>query len=649
MTQPKTQIRKIKSKPLHRTAFFSRESINDETRTAELAFSSEEPVERWFGTEILDHAPTSVRLGRLKDGGPVLVDHDTRDHVGVIESVSIDKDRRGRAVVRFGKSERANEIFQDVVDGIRKSVSVGYRIHKAVLEETGDNQPDVYRVNDWEPYEVSLVSVPADATVGVGRAQADETENEFELTIPKTEDRTMPEEKPNTPASVDVKVIQENARKEARDAEQLRVREINGLGQKYGLRDLADEFIGSDKTVDEFRAAALERIGTSKPIETESPDIGMSEKEIKRFSLLRAINAMAFPNDRKAQQEAAFERECSDAVAAKRGESAKGFYVPEHGVMGYDKRTGKVIENIWHGAKRGQRVAGLSVPSDVLAYRDLLAGTATDGAELVATDLLSGSFIDVLRNALVVRMAGATMLTDLVGDVAIPRKTSGSAGGWISTEGGNAAQSDPQFDQVTLSPKTCGVYTEVTRQLLKQSSLSVENLVRMDLAMGLATTIDLAALYGSGASGQPTGVANTTGINAPTAFAAADPTFAEVVALETAVDVDNALMGGLGYITDAAMRGAFKTTEKASSTGQFIWEPGNTVNGYACHITNQVTDGDVFFGNWADLLIGMWGGLDILIDPYTNSLSGTVRVVAHQSVDVGVRHPVSFAYNNDGA
>ena len=128
--------------------------FDTEKRTVELAFSSEIEVERWYGIEILDHSPESVRLDRLRDGGALLVDHDWTDQVGVVESVSIDADRRGRAVVRFGRSARADEIFQDIVDGIRKHVSVGYRVLAAKLQETREEWQDVYRITEWEPFEI---------------------------------------------------------------------------------------------------------------------------------------------------------------------------------------------------------------------------------------------------------------------------------------------------------------------------------------------------------------------------------------------------------------------------------------------------------------------------------------------------------------
>ena len=181
-----------------------------------------------------------------------------------------------------------------------------------------------------------------------------------------------------------------------------------------------------------------------------------------------------------------------------------------------------------------------------------------------------------------------------------------------------------------------------------QSSLAVDALIIDDLAQGVAIAMDLASLYGTGASGQPTGVSVQTGINTPTAFAAAVPTWLEVIAMESAVAVDNALLGNLGYILEPAMRGSLKGTEKATNTAQFVWEPGNTLNGYKTGVTSQVTGGDLFFGNWADLLWAFWGGLDVLIDPYTGGLAGTIRYVIHQSTDIAVRQPVSFSFNNDG-
>jgi HK97 family phage major capsid protein len=296
------------------------------------------------------------------------------------------------------------------------------------------------------------------------------------------------------------------------------------------------------------------------------------------------------------------------------------------------------------------------VPTDVLRQpimvpdrmkRDLTVGTATAGGHTVATDLLSESFIDLLRKRMLLTRMGARMLNDLEGNIAIPRQTGGATAYWVA-ESGNPTESQQAFDQVPLTPTTLGAFTDYSRRLLLQSSIDIEAFVRDDLLKVIGLEVDRAGLYGSGAANQPTGLANQAGINAPT-FAGADPTFAEVVNLETLVAADDADVGTLGYAIDATMRGAFKTTEKATGTAQFVWEPGNTVNGYMTGVSNQVVDGDVIFGNWADLMIGMWSGIDLLVDPYTGGVAGTVRVIAHQDVDVAVRHPESFALGNDGA
>ena len=189
----------------------------------------------------------------------------------------------------------------------------------------------------------------------------------------------------------------------------------------------------------------------------------------------------------------------------------------------------------------------------------------------------------------------------------------------------------------------------MTRIMLQQSSLDVENLIRSDLAAGIATAIDLGALQGSGSSGQPTGIKNTSGINNPTDFAAANPTFAEVVAMETAVAEDNALLGSLAYILPASMYGALKTATKDSGSGQFVVEPDGNINGYNAIVSNQVTAGDLYFGNFADLLVGFYGGLDLTVDTSALATSGGLRVIALQTMDVAVRSAVSFAVNNDGA
>lgn len=622
-----------------------KETISEESRTVELSFSSELPYERWWGTEVLDHAPGSVRLGRLNDGGALLVDHNPSDHVGVCERATIGNDRMGRAVVRFGKSQRANEIFQDVIDGIRSLVSVGYRIHELKLESQTDGT-DTYRVSDWEPYEVSLVAVPADPSVGVGRS-IESFEFNLNRGVAKVTDEIVIVSAP----AVDVK-------KQIADGiarEQYRIAEINNFGKVWKKEELATKAISENWPLEDFRAKLLAELNATHVVRlAESPDIGLTEKETQRYSFVRLMNWLANPTDKRAMEAAAFEIECGNEALKKNPiETSKG------GLRGSVMR---VPSDVMSAPLNGMGMPDIMrnivsrMAGKGYAERDLNITTATAGGHTVATDLLASSFIDMLTNAMVVMQLGTTMLKDLNGNVAIPRQTSGATAFWVA-ENAATTESQQAFDQVTLSPKTVGAFTDYSRQLLLQSSIDVEGFIRMDLARTLALAIDLAAINGSGASNQPRGIINTSGIGSVAGGAnGLAPTWDHIVDLESAVANVNAAVGTLNYLTNTKVRGKLKRTQMFGSTnGMPVWERNpNALNGYNGAVSNQVpsnlvkgTSGAVasaiLFGNFVDLLIGMWGGLDVLVDPYTGGTAGTVRVIALQSVDVSVRHPESFA------
>ena len=573
-------------------------SIDEENRRVRIGVSSTEPVERSFGMEVLGHDAGDINMEFIASGrAPLLLDHDMTKQIGVIEEFKLDETaQRTIAVVRFGKSALAREVFEDVKDGIRMNISVGYRIDK--LTRMNDKDENYYKAK-WTAFEVSSVSVPADQSVkvGVGRSKEKNITHKIEVKTMEKQDINLDEVRTQT---ID----------EAKAEFKRNSKEIIDLAARHNKRDLADKAIGEGVSIEEFRGQLLNEISNNTPLETPS-EIGMSKEEVKRFSLIKAIRALANPSDRRAQQDAEFEFECSAAAAREQGKDAQGIMLPAD-----------VLRN-WN--------------------RDM---NTSDDSGLVAEDYRGGDFIDVLRNSSSVMQAGATMLRGLQGNVVIPKKTVGSAGGWIATEGAAAAESEMTTGSITLSPKVIGAFTDATRLLLSQSSLDVENLIRNDLTQALATAIDLGALAGTGSSGQPTGISGTSGINTTT-FAAATPTWAEIVAMESAVANDNALNGSLGYICRPADFGTLKTVEKASGTAQFVVNPDNSMNGYNVVRSNQVTSGDFYFGNFADLLIGMYGGLDITVDPYALSTSGGVRIVALQTVDVAVRHAVSFCKSSD--
>lgn len=621
------------------------EAIDVEARTVELSFSSEEPYERWWGTEILDHADTAIRLGRLNGGGALLMDHNSRDQVGVVERAWI-SGKKGRATVRFGRSARAQEVFQDVQDGIRKLVSVGYRIVEMVLaQRDGDNA--TYRVTDWEPYEISLVSIPADTTVGVGREGEppafdprslvqEEEEMNFgtrnagggaaapaaPVAAPPatTEQRSVPAQ-PAAPALDAVAIAV---------AERDRSNHIRAMAARLNCRELGETAVNDGRSVEQFVRDFEAQAGNATTVRTaETPAIGMSERDVRNFSFLRLMNAMANPTNGEAQRSAGFEMECS-AAALQRGHAS---------------------------ARQGS----LRIPLDVLRAdvhgeaRDLNIGTATAGGHTVATDLLSGSFIELLRNAMALTGLGVRILGDLNGNIAIPRQTGGATAYWVS-EGAAPTESQQAFDQVALTPKTVAAFTDVTRQLLIQSSIDVEALMRLDLATSIALAIDMAGVNGSGTGGVPRGLLNTSGIGSVVGGVnGAAPDWADIVGLETKVANVNAAQGNMGYLTNTKVRGKLKLTQRFDGTnGDPVWERGNEMNGYPAAVSNQIpsnlTKGTatescsaIIFGNWADMIIGMWGGLDVLVNPYILSGTGSVRIETFQSADVAVRHAESFA------
>ncbi len=566
-----------------RTLPLQQVELDSDKRTLSVAFSSDTPVSRDFGFEILDHNPSSIRLERLKEGGPVLVDHDPTQQVGVVESVSVDTDNKARALLRFGQNPRAAQEWQDIQDGIRRHISVGYRIHKIEPDKT---RSDHYRALDWEPFEISLVAVPADLTVGVGRQLSIHHEETSVTSTPNPDTPPTETEKPNQ-TSVD----------DARAQEVQRIREITAIGQVFRQEKLAGECVSQGASIDQFRAKVLDTLKTPAPIDTH---LDMEPKTIKQYSLLRAIKAFV-DNDWK---QAGLEREASLAIAERMGREPRGFFVP------YDIQT------------RLQQVQDTSL-----------------GGDLVATDLLSGSFIDILRNRSALAGLGATMLTQLEGFVQIPKQLSSAKFNWVD-EDGEAKETALTFGQIGLSPKTITGSVPITRRLLKQSSLDIEQLVRRDLAIGAALAIDSAALMGSGKNNEPKGILSYNEL-AKDVFIEA-PSYKDVVHLETMVDTENALQGSLAYLGHAQMTGHLKTTEKANHTGQFLLA-GNTVNGYRYQSSNQVPRDLLLFGDFSSLIIGMWGVLDILPDQAAKAASGGLVIRVFQDIDMAIRHTESFA------
>jgi len=598
------------------------EKVDEESRIVTLSFSSEYEVERWGWVETLGHEEGECDLARINNKGPFLSDHNWNDQRGVIQKAWIEKGR-GYAEIKMSRNPLGQQLLIDMQDEIRVNVSVGYRIHAAKLTRE-ENDLDYYRVTHWEPLEISSVSVPADPTVGVGR-NAETNDNPVKITTTevrkmddtKIQDNNAPDETAERSESPETtnQTKREFAepRKVKTSPEASDAQRIAETARQYGATDLGNNFIAKGRSYEEFNSALIRELhGKRKDPEAESTMINLDigENELRKYSVINALRAVATGNFKKA----GLEREVSEAIAKRVGRDADGIYL-SYEAMGYGLRQMQLA-------------------------RMQSAGGAGKGAELVATELHAEMYIEALRAQAVVGQLGARMVSGLVGDVDIPKQNGSATFYWVE-EDGAATDSDLSFTTVQLRPKTLATAVPITRRIMNQSTPDIEALVMADIMRGQSLGLDQGALYGSGIGNEPTGIANTSGIGAIAFATPNSPTWAETVAFETDVAEANADANTMAYLMRPSLRGKLKTTEKASGTGQFIWQNGR-VNDYNAAVTTQMNAGQMLFGDFSQALIGLWGALDVVPDRATKVASGGLVMRLFQDADVAVRHPQAF-------
>ncbi len=599
-----------------RTLELDARAADAKRKTVPCTIATETPVERYLDgrrvREVLECSKAAVDLVRAPL--PLIESHDGRTvNIGLVEDLQI-IGRKVRGTLRLGSSARAAELWPDIAAGIVRGLSVGYWIHS---HEPPDDE-DLLHVTRWEPVEVSLVAVPADPHAGTFRSlRSTNTMDEEERTTP-----TRSERREANRLGIDAST--------AREKERERANGITQLGRRFGCEALADAAIRDGTSQGAFGKSILDRLGSRQsgtPPIGHAPELGENERQFgsefynptarngEGYSLLRALRALVDPST---AIDAQFE-------------------------MGESRRLAREL---------GIKPRGLLVPMGELGTR-VLGASSGGGSNLVGTDHLGASFIDMLRARSVVMQLGATILQGLVGNVAIPRQTATASATWIAGDGvDELTPSDPSFDAITLSPKTAGAMTVLSRRFVLQSDPAGEQLVRNDLAASLATALDVAALAGTGTSNQPRGIIETDDI-AEDDFDAATPTWAEVVAMESALLTANVNPTAAAYVTTPTVAGLLKVEETATG-GNFIWTPGaerglGMVNGYPGLSSSSVPAGKMIFGNWSDLVIGFWRAIEIEVHPFFDFQKGSIAVRAMMHCDVAVRHGESFAvYSQPG-
>lgn len=612
---------------LTRAGVLTRADDEDGREVYRIRLSTDTPLRRYVlgmgeVEETLVHDERSADMGWLASGrAPLLLEHDPGRQIGVIRSARL-AEGSILADVRFSRSAEAQAIKQDVDDGVRSAVSIGYVIQDYDRDALRDDRLVVTR---WKGREASVVSIPADERAGFGRA-----DNPLDLGIRSSKDGAPPQEAdmadtkaPDTPATTtetrgEQTTIDFTAeRNSAAQAEAERIKAIQEEARRFMRHELGDKAIREGLSVEAFRGELLMSMSPSE-VEAKT-SMGFTAKEKRSYSITRLLNYLAAdPTEkRRAADVAGFELEVAQDAA---------------------ERAGK------------RHVRGTLVPHEMIGQR-LDTGSAGAGGNLVGTDHLGGNFIDLLRNQIAVMNAGAMMLQNLEGNVAIPKQATSVAAGWVA-ENGTAPTAEMTFAQVTLSPHDVAATTVMSRRLMQQSDPSVEALVRADLTAKIALAIDEAAINGDGTSNAPVGIRNQAGVNAESL---ATLNLANVLGMVEPVFAANAgALPGKAWLMNSIGMRRFRSTFIDAGSGIRLMGTDNQVEGYPAVISEQLprtlgggSDSRVIFGAFSQLIIGMWGGFDLVADPYSLSNTGQVRITVFQTADIAVRHGAAFSYADD--
>lgn len=595
-------------------------SINEEDRAIRGIIATEQPVivMDWYRWE-------PVREVLMMDGANIpdkvpLLDTHSRFEVSNIKGSTTRFDYENDSVL--GLIITGDNIFSKTAEteytlakeGHLDSTSIGYRVYDSEsvsipygqqMEINGrvfkndypDKLPLVIR-KKWDLLENSLVPIGADKAAKFRSMFAGEPKSLVEEIKEANENLknnlTLIKIKGEMVQMDEEKKVQEEQRTKAID---VLVEKFQGKVKGVNLKEVGELYKTGNKSEKDFSDYILQSMQDQKPINAGGLDLSKKEKRV--YSVARAMRSLL-------TGENCFEKEVS-AELAKRFGRPSGIYIPH---SAFDLK------------------------------RDLLAGAADEGEQLVGTDHLAGEFIELLRNKMLTSQLGVRILSGLQGNVEIPKWSAAATFGWAATEAGQISESTPGTTELTLSPKRGGAYVEASKTLLIQSSPSADALIQDDLVKVIALAVDKAILEGTGSSGQPTGIAATSGIGSVTG---AGIDWAKVLEFQSDVETANADAASMYYVTTPAIRALLKSRAKETGYPVYLCGDDNTMAGYPVMVTNQMTAASMLFGDFSQAILGMWGALDITVDPYTKADYGLVRFIAQQLVDVAVRQPGAFS------
>lgn len=628
---------------------------NDEM-TVDVRFSSDQPVDMWFGTEKLLHGEDNIDLSVLNNGkSPVLQDHNAwrgDSQIGVITEASHDE-HYGYASLKFSNGQKGTEYYNDVVRGIRSSVSVGYDVQEWTVEGADTDNP-MYTATRWTPREVSFVTFPADDMAEVLRSRSDfifnlnEEEDPMkgqrskpEATPPETdeleggeEQRSEPEAEPDKP-----EVTVDNDRDKGTDAANIiKLCEDLELDTQRGTQAITDGKSFTDfqrEIIDELANAAPDGAGGIEPDESARyTGTDVDPKDIAEFRVLNLIEIEANPDGKVGGREREICMEEKDRLT--RAGIVTGDYPIPGSIVGSQAqfRAKRIMEK-YH------------------AQRDLVSMLDNQGGFLVNENLLSDNFIDILYANYPVSGA-ASWITDVTGNLAIPKQNGRVVAEWTA-ETGEAPESTPTFELLQMSPKELRGLVTWSRTFALQSSIDAENIGRQGLMKQIGEFADAQLLYGTGAAGALSGITQIPAIkdnpySQRKSYASGGVTYADCIEAIAQVGNANAMGPRAQFITSWGFWEQAMTTTRLDHNDVAVLDDNGMIAGFRAEATSQVKSVEgadnnsdhAFYGNWEYLIVPQWGGIDIEIDTSSLLHTGQVRVVAFMRIDAAVAHDEAF-------
>ena len=601
-----------------------------------LTLATETPVQRYFGLEVLSCQKGAVDLSRTKRGIPFFQEHggqwldnpDPSLRVGLLTNLELVNSTL-ECDAQFSPTVRGQEAEDEMEGGFTPYISVGYVRSKMKQTKTGNpstGEQDEFLVTRWRPVEGSVVSFPADYNATVQRS-ADVEQFAVELesteTVPLAEEPNMKKVRNEQGAVIEVADDDPRpaAAPETRSADREAI-EIVEMAGAHGVSDHVSDWLKRSLSPNEVSREIL-KLKTTKPHAQPTAESleDMPARDMEKYRYSRSILMAA-------------------------------------GVIKQDGIEFEVHRELEKRNAGLPNKGGIQIPLSLgISRRSLASNAPGKGAEMVFEQ--PGDLIELLRNRAAVLQLGARMLTGLTAPVAFPKQTGAMTAVWVGENpGAIVTASDVALALATLTPKTLMATTAYSRQLLATASIDVEGMVREELAAVHALAIDFAVIHGLGAAGEPQGIYKALNV-AATAVGGA-MTYPKALAMVGQVATANADLGSLGWLLNPTMAANLRgvLTFPSANTGTAVWQgdsKNGSIAGYTAFASNQMsktmtgserTGGSeigTIFGNWADVLVGAWGSLEVLVNPYSQSKQGLIEVTSFQLADTLVRHGESFS------